>query len=158
MAVTTESRAARDIEIRMHASPDEASTIWAPRMLSMLRMGAAFVFMLHGTTKLFGYPAMDQPRPELVSLLGLAGVLEVFGGLLLLLGVLTRPIALVLALEMMIAYWMVHLPMGPFPTLNRGEPAFLFGLIFLYVSIAGGGAWSVDRALQTVDDPTTVVG
>ena len=145
MAVTTESRPARDIEIRTHESISEAATVWAPRMLSILRIGAALVFMLHGTTKLFGFPPTDQPRPELISLLGVAGVLEVVGGLLLLVGLFTRPVALVLAVEMMVAYWMVHLPMGPYPTLNQGEPAYLFCLIFLYLAIAGGGAWSADR-------------
>ncbi|MGE0157791.1 MAG: DoxX family protein [Gemmatimonadales bacterium] len=127
-------------------------------MLSILRMATALIFMLHGTTKLFGYPPTDQPRPELLSLIGVAGVLEVIGGLLLILGLFTRPVALVLAIEMMVAYGMMHLPRGIFPTLNGGEPAYLFGVVFLYLAVAGGGAWSLDRALGTVGESVTVPG
>jgi putative oxidoreductase len=114
--------------------------------------------MLHGMQKMVGYPPMDQPRPELFSLLGLAGVLELFGGGLLVLGLFSQPVAAILSLEMAIAYALVHLPQGVLPILNGGEPAYLFGLIFLYIAFAGGGAWSMDRALRTVDEAATVAG
>ena len=146
MAVTTESRLARDT--RIERRQDRSAEPWSERMLSILRIGAALVFMLHGTMKLFGYPPTDQPRAELVSLMGLAGILEVFGGLLVLLGLFTRPVAFVLGVEMMIAYGMVHLPQGVYPMLNQGEPAYLFLLIFLYLAVAGGGRWSLDHALR----------
>jgi putative oxidoreductase len=120
---------------------------WSARMLSVLRIGAALVFMLHGTMKLFGYPPTDQPRAELFSLMGLAGLMETLGGLLVLLGLFTRPVAFVLAVEMMIAYGMVHLPQGIYPMLNQGEPAYLFFLIFLFLAVAGGGRWSLDWAM-----------
>jgi putative oxidoreductase len=118
---------------------------WAPRLLSILRIVAAFLFIAHGTQKLFAFP-IDEPRdPEpLLSMMGVAGVLEVFGGLLLLLGLFTRPVAFVLAGEMAIAYFMVHAPQGFWPILNRGEPAAFYCFLFLYLAAAGGGPWSLD--------------
>ncbi len=148
MVATTEARAAPDPRPQPGYVPDGPWAAWTARMLSILRIGAALVFMLHGTMKLFGYPSTGQPRPELVSLIGLAGVLEVFGGLLMLLGLFTRPVAFVLAVEMMIAYGRAHLPQGIYPMLNQGEPAYLFFLIFLYLAVAGGGRWSLDRSLR----------
>jgi putative oxidoreductase len=148
MAVTTETRPTPDPRPDHGHVPEGSWADWTARMLSILRIGAALVFMLHGTMKLFGYPSTGQPRPELVSLIGLAGVLEVFGGLLVLLGLFTRPVAFVLAVEMMIAYGMAHLPQGIYPMLNQGEPAYLFFLIFLYLAVAGGGSWSLDHTLR----------
>jgi putative oxidoreductase len=120
---------------------------WSPRLLSLLRIVAAFLFMAHGTQKLFGWPASEpQKSVELMSLHGLAGALETFGGLLLLLGLFTRPIAFVLAGEMAVAYFMAHAPRGFWPILNRGELPVLFCFLFLYLASTGGGPWSLDAA------------
>jgi putative oxidoreductase len=118
---------------------------WGARLLSVLRIVAAFLFMVHGTQKLFGWPAKEpQETVELISMLGLAGVLETFGGLLLLLGLFTRPVAFVLAGEMAVAYFMAHAPQGFWPLLNRGEPPVLYCFLFLYLAAVGGGPWSLD--------------
>jgi putative oxidoreductase len=118
---------------------------WGARLLSVLRIVAAFLFMAHGTQKLFGWPAKEpQETVELISMLGLAGVLETFGGLLLLLGLFTRPVAFVLAGEMAVAYFMAHAPQGFWPLLNRGEPPVLYCFLFLYLAAVGGGPWSLD--------------
>jgi putative oxidoreductase len=124
-------------------SPIPAS--WSPYLLSVLRIVAAFLFMAHGTQKLFGWPA-DQPQQPvaLMSLPGVAGILETFGGLLLLLGLFTQPVAFVLAGEMAFAYFMAHAPRGFWPLLNRGEPPVLFCFIFLYLAARGGGQWCLD--------------
>ena len=118
---------------------------WAPRLLSVLRIMAAFLFMAHGTQKLFAWP-ISQPREpvELFSLMGLAGVLELLGGGLLLIGLFTRPVAFVLAGEMAFAYFMAHAPRGFWPVLNGGESAVLFCFLFLYLAAVGAGPWSVD--------------
>jgi putative oxidoreductase len=126
-----------------------ALAAWTPRALALLRIVAAFLFMQHGTAKLFGFPApAGKETVELVSLLGLAGVLEIVGGALLLVGVFARPVAFVLAGEMAVAYFLAHAPRGHFlsPSLNQGEPAVLFCFIFLLIAAAGPGAWSVDAA------------
>lgn len=120
---------------------------WSARLLSVLRIVAALLFMAHGTQKLFGWPASEpQKTVELMSLFGVAGVLETFGGLLLLLGLFTRPVAFLLAGEMAVAYFMVHAPQGFWPILNRGELAALYCFLFLYLAAAGGGLWSLDAA------------
>ena len=118
---------------------------WAPVLRSLLRIVAAFLFIAHGTQKLFAFP-LDQPRPvvELMSQMGLAGVLEVVGGSLLLLGLVTRPVAFILAGEMAVAYFQAHAPRSFWPILNGGEPAVLFCFIFLYFAAAGPGPWSLD--------------
>lgn len=122
---------------------------WGDRLLSVLRVVAAFLFMLHGTQKLFAFPVSEPREPAaLFSLMGFAGALEVFGGLLLLLGLLTRPVAFVLAGEMAVAYFKSHLPQGFWPNLNRGELAALYCFLFLYLAAAGGGSWSLDAVLH----------
>ena len=119
---------------------------WSPRLLSIMRVVTALLFMQHGAQKLFGLPADPTKVPvDLFSLMGLAGVLEFFGGLLILLGLFTRPVALLLAGEMAVAYFMAHAPKGFWPLLNRGELAALYCFVFLYLAAAGGGAWSADR-------------
>ena len=120
---------------------------WGALLLSILRIVAAFLFMAHGTQKLFSWPA-DEPRQpvELMSMMGLAGLLETFGGLLLLLGLFTRPVAFVLAGEMAVAYFMAHAPRGFWPLLNRGEVPVLYCFLFLYLAAAGAGPWSLDAA------------
>jgi putative oxidoreductase len=122
---------------------------WAPWLLSVLRIFTALTFMTHGTQKLFAFP-VTEPRPtvELFSLFGLAGVLETFGGLLLLVGLLTRPVAFLVSGEMAVAYFMAHAPRGFWPILNGGEVAALFCFIWLYVAAAGPGPWSVDAIRQ----------
>jgi len=124
---------------------DELETVWAPRVLSILRIVAALIFMEHGTQKLFGFPPSDRPSPELFSLIGLAGVLEFVGGALLVLGLFTRPVAFILSGEMAFAYWMAHAPQSFFPVLNGGDAAILYCFVFLYLAAAGGGAWSLDN-------------
>lgn len=115
------------------------------RLLSVLRIVAGFLFLAHGTQKLFRAPASEPRDPvELFSFMGLAGVLETFGGLLILLGLFTRPVAFVLSGQMAVAYFMRHAPGGFWPILNRGELAALYCFLFLYFSAVGGGPWSLD--------------
>jgi putative oxidoreductase len=118
---------------------------WTGALLSILRIIAAFLFIAHGTQKLFAWPT-TEPRETapILSLMGVAGVLETFGGLLLLLGLLTRPVALLLAGEMAVAYFRAHAPRGFWPILNNGELAVLYCFLFLYLAAAGGGSWSLD--------------
>ena len=120
---------------------------YSPYLLSTLRMVAAFLFIAHGTQKLFGFP-VSAPRPgvALLSLMGAAGVLEAFGGLLMLLGLLTRPVAFILAGQMAYAYFSSHAPRGPWPILTGGELAALYCFIWLYFVAAGPGPWSLDAA------------
>jgi putative oxidoreductase len=127
---------------------DHLQTVWGPRMLAVLRVVAALIFMEHGTQKLLGFPPSDRPAPELFSLSGLAGVLELFGGALLVLGLFTRPVAFILSGEMAVAYWMAHAPQSFFPALNGGDAAILYCFVFLYLAVAGAGAWSLDHALR----------
>lgn len=117
---------------------------WAPILLSVLRVVTGLLFLAHGTQKLLGFPASAMPPPELLSMPGIAGILELVGGSLIIIGLFTRPVAFVLAGQMAVAYWMFHFPKGPFPALNGGDAAILFCFIFLYISAAGPGPWSVD--------------
>jgi putative oxidoreductase len=126
-------------------STDELETVWAPRVLSILRIVAALIFMEHGTQKLLSFPPSDRPSPELFSLIGLAGLLELVGGALLVLGLFTRPVAFILSGEMAVAYWMAHAPRSFFPVVNDGDAAILYCFVFLYLAVAGGGAWSLDN-------------
>ena len=122
---------------------------WSPRLLSVLRIVSAFLFMAHGTQKLFSFPVVrDSGEPPLLSLFGFAGMLEVFGGGLLLIGLFTRPVAFVLSGFMAVAYFMAHAPRGFWPILNGGELAALYSFLFLYLVVAGGGAWSADAWLR----------
>ena len=127
---------------------------WAPRLLSVLRIVAALIFLEHGTQKLFGFPMRmggATTGPALFSLYWFAGVLEVVGGTLLLLGLFTRWVAFILSGQMAFAYFMGHAPRNFFPVLNGGDAAILYCFIFLYLAGAGGGPWSVDaiRARST---------
>lgn len=125
---------------------DSFSSQWSSRILSVLRIVAAFLFMQHGAQKLFGFLSPQHAvLPPLFSLIGLAGVLEFFGGLFLLLGLFTHPVAFILSGEMAVAYFMVHAPKGFWPLRNGGDLAAIFCFVFLYLAIAGGGTWSVDR-------------
>jgi putative oxidoreductase len=126
---------------------------FAPQLRSVLRVVAAFLFIQVGTMKMFGWPmAMPNNAPYvLFSQVGVAGVLEVFGGGLLLLGLFTRPVAFILSGEMAVAYFQFHQPNGTWPLVNQGQPAVLFCFIFLYLAAAGAGPWSLDKALRKVD-------
>jgi putative oxidoreductase len=119
---------------------------WSPYMLGVLRFVAALVFLEHGTQKLLGFPPGSNPQPALFSLFGFAGLLELVGGLLLLLGLLTRPVAFILAGEMAVAYFLGHAPRAFFPVNNGGDAAILYCFVFLYFVFSGPGAWSIDRA------------
>jgi len=118
---------------------------WSPRMLSVLRIMTGLLFLEHGTQKLPLLSASREPGPALFSLLGLQGVIEVVGGVLLLIGLFTRPVAFILAGGMAVAYFMRHAPRDFFPLVNGGQLAILFCFVFLYLFVAGGGAWSVDQ-------------
>jgi putative oxidoreductase len=115
------------------------------RALSVLRVVSAFLFMAHGTQKLFAMPVNQARNPvDLLSLSGAAGMLEVFGGALLLVGLFTRPVAFILSGEMVVAYFLRHASRDFWPILNGGELSALYSFLFLYLALAGGGAWSLD--------------
>src|ERR1035437_2465145 len=119
---------------------------WSPRILSVMRIIVALLFMQHGAQKLFGFlVSPETATPPLLSLMGLAGVLEFFGGLLVVLGLFTRPAAFILSGQMAVAYFMVHAPKGFWPLQNEGDLAILWSFVFLYLAVAGGGEWSLDR-------------
>ena len=124
----------------------ELGPVWSPRLLGLLRIVTALLFMEHGAQKLLGFPPSDHPGPALFTLLWFAGVLELVGGFFVLIGWLTRPIAFLLSGQMAVAYWMAHAPRSLYPALNGGDAAILFCFIFLYVAAAGPGAFSVDEA------------
>lgn len=122
---------------------------FSPYMLSVLRIVAALIFIEHGTQKLFGFPAPPASGlPAVLSVAGIAALMEVILGPLLLLGVFTRWMAFFLSGEMAVAYWLAHAPRNFYPILNGGDAAILFCFVFLYIACAGGGAWSLDRALR----------
>ena len=118
---------------------------WTPRLLSVLRIVTAFLFMAHGTMKWFAFPAPFPFPITLWSLPGIAGVMEIVGGALLLLGLFSRPVDFLLSGEMAFAYFIAHAPKNFWPILNEGESAVLFCFVFLYIAAAGGGSWSLDR-------------
>lgn len=120
---------------------------FAPQFKSLLRIVAAFMFMLAGTSKLFAFPVGMPPdggTAQLLSQVGIGGVLEVFGGALLLVGLFTRPVAFILSGEMAVAYFQFHFPNSFWPTVNGGVAAVLYCFVWLYFSAAGAGPWSLD--------------
>ena len=124
---------------------------WSDELFSTLRIVSSFMFIQHGTQKLFGFPVESRGAFDLMTLSpGLAGVLEVFGGLLLLVGLFTRPVAFVLSGLMAFAYFMAHAPRGFFlwTVGNGGDAAVLYCFVFLYFAAVGGGKWSVDNHLR----------
>lgn len=127
---------------------DRLQTEWAPRILSIVRIVAALIFMAHGTAKLLGFPETEMPTPEFMSLSWIGGMLEIVGGALLAIGLFTRPVAFILSGEMAVAYWMFHAPNSFFPLVNHGDAAILYCFLFLYIAFAGGGPWSVDEMLR----------
>jgi putative oxidoreductase len=119
--------------------------VWSPRALSVLRIVTAFLFMSHGTAKLFQIPHQAMfDNLQLMSLIGVQGVLEAGGGALLLIGLLSRPVAFILSGDMAVAYFMSHWPQGWLPLLNDGDLAVLFCFVFFYLWVAGPGPWGVD--------------
>ena len=119
-------------------------TTWAPRLLSVLRIMAGLLYMTHGIAKLLKYPPLPAfAKLELVSLIGLAGVLELVGGALLILGLFTRPVAFILSGQMAVAYFMAHAPRGSHPLQNGGELAILYCFLFLYIAAADARPWSI---------------
>jgi len=122
---------------------------WSPRLLSVLRFVTGLCYIQHGMAKLFKYPPVPMfAKVELMSLLGFAGVLELVGGALLIVGLFSRPVAFILAGQMAVAYFMAHAPHGFFPILNGGELAIMFCFVFLYIAAAGPGPWSIDAAMK----------
>ena len=119
-------------------------SVYAPQALAVLRIVAAILFILHGTTKVIGFPAAEY-SPPLMSLFGLAGIIEIVAGLMILVGFFTRPAAFIAAGEMAVAYWMAHAPSSLFPSSNGGDAAILFCFVFLYLVFSGPGAWSVNK-------------
>lgn len=117
---------------------------YAPQALGVLRIITALLFMAHGTQKMFGFPEAQAAFSALPTLIQLAAVMEVVGGILILIGLFTRPVAFLLSGQMAIAYFMAHAPKGAFPGVNGGDAAILFCFIFLYLFFAGAGAFSVD--------------
>jgi len=120
---------------------------WTPRFLSVLRIIVGFLFIWHGSQKFFGFPPAPQgmmPDP-LPAILVVAAVLEFFGGLLILFGLLTRPVEFLLSGLMAVAYFMGHASGGFLPLQNGGETAVLYCFVFLFLAVAGGGEWSLDR-------------
>jgi putative oxidoreductase len=126
-----------------------ARSPWPERMLSVLRIVAALVFITFGTMKLFSYPPLPTGMPPipLMSQMGLAGTLESIGGFLMLIGLFTRPVAFILSGEMAVAYFQGHYPHSFWPTTNMGTPAILYCFIFLYLVFAGAGSWSIDAMI-----------
>jgi putative oxidoreductase len=122
---------------------------WTSRMLSIFRVVAGVIFLSSGTMKIFGVPAMPpgSPEIELMSQMGVGGLLEVVGGLLIVLGLFTRPTAFVLAGEMAVAYFQFHQPQAFWPTSNGGIPAIMYCFFFLYLVFAGAGEWSLDALI-----------
>ena len=120
-----------------------AADRYAPRVLSVLRIVAALIFMAHGTQKILGVPAHPNP-PALMSLSGIAGLMELVGGALLALGLFSRPVAFLLSGEMAFAYFIAHAPRNVFPVLNGGDAAILYCFVFLYIAVAGPGPLSLD--------------
>jgi putative oxidoreductase len=122
---------------------------WTPRALAVLRIVTGYCFLLHGTAKLLGVPHVAMfDNLQLMSLIGVAGILELVGGVLILIGAFTRPVAFVLSGQMAVAYFIGHATKGGVltPLLNQGDAAVLYCFIFLYLVAAGAGPWSVDAA------------
>ena len=124
---------------------DALATSWAPRLLSVVRFMSGLLLLQHGTGKLLKFPAgVVQPNFNLMSMPGYAGFIEFVCGILLVIGLFSRPAAFIASGMTAVAYFMVHAPQGFFPILNRGELAVLYCFAFLYLAAAGPGPWSLD--------------
>jgi putative oxidoreductase len=121
---------------------------WEPPLRSLLRIVVGFTFSLHGYQKFFGwFGGLGGTRPAFDTMLGVAGVLETFGGALIILGLFTRPVAFVLSGQMAVAYFRVHIHINVWPLLNMGEITVMYCFFYLWLSAAGAGPWSLDRVL-----------
>jgi putative oxidoreductase len=118
---------------------------YSPQLYALLRIVAGLLFAMHGSQKLFGVPG-ENPPVELASIMGLAGIIEFVGGLLIALGLFASIAAFIASGQMAVAYFMAHSPKGSLPILNQGELAVLFCFLFLYIAAQGSGIWSVDAA------------
>lgn len=127
----------------------EGLSKYQPQFLAILRIVTALLYIQHGTMKLFGFPPSEMFANGLGTLMLVAGILETFGGLLIIIGFHTRTAAFILSGQMAVAYFMAHAPQGFFPANNMGDAAILFCFIFLYLVSAGPGAWSVDGARRS---------
>ncbi len=131
------------------ASLNATAARWAPQLLSVMRIIVAFTFTAHGAQKLFSFPVASQMgQPPVGSFIWFGGLIEFVGGLLVLIGLFTRPAAFILSGTMAVAYWMVHGTQGFWPIANGGELAVVYCFVFLYLAAAGGGPWSVDAATK----------
>lgn len=119
-----------------------------PTLLSVLRIITGFLFTAHGAQKLFDYPASEHGAVPLMSFMGFTGTLELVGGVLILIGLFTRPAAFLLSGTMAVAYFMAHAPGGFLPIVNKGELAVLYSFVFLFLVAAGGGPISIDALLR----------
>ena len=127
----------------------EFSTIGAPRILSVLRIVDGLILLQYGTAKLFGWPAVEMfENLKWLSLFGIAGMFELIGGTLLILGLFTRPVAFILSGEMAAAYFIEHFPRSFFPVQSEGDLAVSLCFAFLYLAFAGGGPWSLDAVMR----------
>ena len=127
----------------------ETLAAWAPRALSVLRIIMGLMIIEHGMGKLLGWPPVAASAGiTLFSLLGLAGIIELVGGALLILGLFTQAAAFIVSGEMAVAYFMVHAPRSFFPLINGGSLAIIYCFVCLYLSTAGGGPWSVDAGMK----------
>jgi putative oxidoreductase len=128
---------------------NEILAAWTPRVLSVLRIIMGLMIIQHGMSKIIGFPAVAATaNVQVLSLIGAAGLIELIGGALLILGLLTRPVAFIISGEMAFAYFMAHEPKGFYPLLNGGTLAIMFCFTCLYLSTAGAGPWSVDAAMK----------
>ena len=127
----------------------ERLAVWSPRVLSLLRIVAALLFIEHGMMKLLHFPAAQPGAPDpLPPLLIAAAWLEIVGGGLLVLGLYTRPVAFILSGQMAVAYFLAHGSQGFWPALNGGDAAILFCFLFLYLAFQGPGEWSLDAQVR----------
>jgi putative oxidoreductase len=124
---------------------DSFLATWSPRALSILRIIVGLLFLEHGTSKYLSLPVSPMTGAAPTSLSGINGMIELVGGVMIVLGFFTRPVAFILAGDMAVAYFIAHAPRGFFPLLNAGELAIIYCFVFLYLAVAGGGEWSVDR-------------
>lgn len=121
---------------------------YSPQLLAALRIVAGVLFLAHGLVKVAGFPEGAQPGQQaILSLFGIGGLIEIVTGALLVLGLFTRPAALIASGQMAVAYWLFHSPASPFPVINGGDASILFSFIFLYIVAAGPGALAVDDVL-----------
>ena len=129
----------------MEAELDNVFSAWSPRLLSVLRIATSLLFLQHATAKLFGFPHVAYfDNLTLASLLGVAGLIELVGGALVLVGLFTGPVAFILSGQMAVAYFMAHAPNGFWPIINKGELAVVYCFVFLYIACRGSGRFSVD--------------